>query len=305
MRSWPVARLLLLGAVVVSGWGGLHAQGPGPGAGDDLVFFSARTGNNEIFRMTGDPRFPVQITRDPVTAPASDIDPAISPNGRDIIFTSNRDGNNEIYLIGRSGGAAVNLTNALANDGWGRWSPNGRQIVFHSNRDGGDFEIYVMDADGNSVTRLTNRKGIDQFPDWSPDGHRIVFRRDNDIHVLDLHSGEITQLTAASGLNQMAAWSPNGQELVFMSAREGYPSVFVMNSDGSEQRNLTPKDPGDLASEWVSRAPAWSKNGRQIYFMSSRPSTGLDTELFMIDRDGSHLTRVTCSIGMDGSPRGR
>lgn len=292
---------VVLGTAVLSASGGLQNQGPGPGSGDDIVFFSARAGNNEIYRMTGDPRFPLRLTIDP----ASDVDPAISPNGGDVIFTSNRNGNNEIYLIGRSGGAPVNLTNSPANDGWARWSPNGRQIVFHSNRDGGDFEIYLMDWDGGSPTRLTEHAGIDQFPDWSPDGRRIAFRRNTDIYVIDLALGETTRLTNAPPLNQMPAWSPNGQQLAFMSTRDGYPSVFVMNADGSEQTNLTPKDPGDLASDWISRAPAWSRNGRQIYFMSSRPSTGLDTELFIMNRDGSDLTRLTHSIGMDGSPRGR
>ena len=37
------------------------------------------------------------------------------------------------------------------------------------------------------------------------------------------------------------------------------------------KRNLTPKDPNDLDSDWISRAPSWSTNGREIYFMSSRP----------------------------------
>jgi len=294
---------VVLGAGVLSASGGLfeQGQGPGPGAGDDVVFFSARAGNNEIYRMTGDPRFPLRITNHPL----SDVDPAISPNGGEIVFTSNRSGNNEIYLMGRGGGAAINLTNSPANDGWARWSPNGRQIVFHTNRDGGDFEIYVMDPDGGSPTRLTDHAGIDQFPDWSPAGRQIAFRRDTDIYVMDLDSGETRRLTNAAPLNQMPAWSPNGKQLAFMSTRDGYPSVFVMNADGSEQTNVTPKDPGDLASDWVSRAPAWSMNGRQIYFMSSRPSTGLDTELFMINADGSDLTRLTNSIGMDGSPRGR
>jgi Tol biopolymer transport system component len=75
--------------------------------------------------------------------------------------------------------------------------------------------------------------------------------------------------------------------------------------DGSDQRNLTPKDVGDADADWVSRAPSWSTNGRQIYFMSSRPSTGLDTELFIMNADGTDTTRLTYSIGMDGSPRVR
>ena len=176
--------------------------------------------------------------------------------------------------------------------------------MFHSNRDG-NFELYVMDRDGGDLIRLTNYAGVDQFPEWSPNGQEIAFRRDVDIYVLDVTSGQTRRLTDALPLNQMPSWSPNGKQLAFMSARAGYPSVFLMNADGSDQRNLTPKDPGDLDSDWISRAPSWSTNGRQIYFMSSRPSTGLDTEIFIMDLDGTGATRITTAIGMDGSPRAR
>ena len=78
-----------------------------------------------------------------------------------------------------------------------------------------------------------------------------------------------------------------------------------MNTDGSDQRNLTPKDPGDLESDWISRPLSWSTNGRQIDFMSSRPSTGLDMEIFIMKWDGTDATRITNNIGMDRSPRSR
>jgi Tol biopolymer transport system component len=300
MRLKP-SNAVLVAVAAVASVGTVHrAEGQGPGLPGGLTFYSARAGNNEIYTADLDAGRPLRLTE----AAASDIDPDMSRNGRDVIFTSNRTGNNEIFLVGSAGGPAVNLSNHAANDGWARWAPDGWHIVFHSNRDG-NFELYVMAADGSGLTRLTNYAGIDQFPDWSPNGQEIAFRRDNDIYVLDLRSGETRRLTAAPPLNQMPAWSPDGKELVFMSARDGYPSVFVMNADGSGQRNLTPKDAGDIAADWVSRAPSWSRNGRQIYFMSSRPSTGLDTELFVINADGTGTTRLTSTIGVDGSPRVR
>jgi Tol biopolymer transport system component len=296
LKGYPAAAVAV---AVISGSAGIAAQGGGIPGG--VAFHSARDGNNEIYVMDWDGSMPLRITEHS----ASDVDPAISPNGRDIVFTSNRAGNNDIFIVDATGRNPVNLTHHPANDGWARWSPNGRQIVFHSNRDG-NFEIYVMDIDGSSPTRVTNYAGVDQFPDWSPDGSEIVFRRDVDVYALDLSTGDTRRLTeTAPLLNQMAAWSPNGKQLTFMSARDGYPSVFIMNADGSGQMNLTPKDPGDADSDWVSRAPSWSRNGHQIYFMSFRPSTGLDTEIFRIEADGSGLTRITNSIGIDGSPRVR
>ena len=274
--------------------------GQGGGIPGSIAFFSARNGNNEIYVMDWDGRRPLRIT----THPASDVDPDISTNGRDIVFTSNRTGNNDIYIVGSRGGEPVNLTNNSANDGWARWAPDGEHIVFHSNRDG-NFELYMMNSDGSGLWRLTDYPGVDQFPEWSPNGQEIAFRRDVDIYVLDVAIGETRRLTDAAPLNQMPSWSPNGKQLAFMSSRAGYISVFLMNADGSDQRNLTPKDPNDLDSDWISRAPSWSTNGREIYFMSSRPSTGLDTEIFVMNLDGTGATRLTNSIGMDGSPRSR
>jgi TolB protein len=276
----------------------LVAQGRGiPGS---VAFFSARDGNNEIYLMDWDGGRPLRITQNT----ASDVDPDLSPNGRDIVFTSNRTGNNEIFIVGSSGGTAVNLTNNPATDGWARWAPDGEHIVFHTNRDG-NFEIYVMNRDGSDPRRLTNYVGVDQYPDWSQDGREIAFRRDVDIYVLDVTNGETRRLTNAPPLNQMPAWSPNGKQLAFMSMRDGYIAVYLMNADGSDQRNLTPKDAAVADIDWVSRAPSWSTNGRQIFFMSLRPSTGLDTEIFVMNADGTGVTRLTHSIGVDGSPRVR
>ena len=294
-RNLKAALLLVLGLWISD----VTAQRGG--IPDSVAFYSSRDGNPEIYTMDSDGDNARRVTFNA----AMDVDPAISRDGRDIVFTSNRTGNNDIFVVDRRGsGNATNLTNNPANDGWARWSPNGRQIVFHSNRDG-NFEIYVMDSDGRSPTRLTNYSGIDQYPDWSPDGKEIVFRRDLDIYVLDLTTGDTRRLTNAPPLNQMATYSPNGRELAFMSARDGYISVFKMDADGGNPINLTPKAPNDSSSDWLSRAPSWSTNGHEIYFMSFRPSTGGDTEVFVMNSDGSDVRRLTNVIGVDGSPRAR
>jgi TolB protein len=297
------------GLVFLSGW--TMAAGPGPAsvtpelAGAQgtiqpgaVAFVSNRDGNNEIYLMDPDGSNPTRLT----TEARADADPDISPNGQYVIFTSNRGGNNDIFLQGLDG-SVWNLTGYPGNDGWARFSPNGQQIVFHSNRDG-NFEIYVMNADGSEPTRLTDYAGIDVLPDWSPDGQSIVFRRDLDIYTLSLRTGEVRRLTDADGLDQMAAWSPDGRYLAFMSFREGYCSVFRMRPDGSEQINLTPKDDGDLEAQWCSRAPSWTRTG-QVLFMSFRPSTGGNTDIFMMDADGSRLRRLTDDPGIDGIPRAR
>ena len=308
MYIWRRFRVALLAAgasTLLASFGiRLSAQQAG-GPPGSVVFFSARDGqpNNQIYAMDPGGSNQVRLTYDA----ASDVDPDISTNGKEIVFTSNQTpgGNNNIFVRDRSG-AVQNLTNDSFTDEWARWSPNGRQIVFDSNR-GGVFEVYIMNADGSNQTRLTDPPLLGRYPSWSPDGKQIVFRRGIDIYTMNADgSGTPLQLTSevAPSFAQMPAFSPNGNYITFMSFREGYCSVFVMNADGSGQTNLTPKTPGDASTSWCSRAPSWSTDGQEIFFMSFRPSTAGQNEVFIMNADGTNVRQLT-TLGMNGSPRTR
>jgi len=285
----------------------IHAVGP-PAS---IVFHSARDGSSRIYVMNPDGTGERAITTGP-----GDFWPDLSPDGRFVVFRSNRSGNNEIYVADVNGGTPVNISNSTANDDWPRWSPNGHRIAFHSNRDG-NFNIFTVTPDGSDLRHVTTDAALDQWADWSPNGQQLAFRRGMDVYVADADGEEqnVRRLTFLSTvLSQMPAWSPNGKEIAFMSARAGYVSVFLMSAEGDTPEhpavNLTPKGATDASSAWQSRAPSWSKNGKQIYFMSFRPSTfrpgvGNDVEIFVMNADGSQPTRLTNATGEDGGPRSR
>jgi TolB protein len=299
LRSHAALLFATLPAIVV---GTAYAQNPG-GSPGSVVFYSIRDGhpNNQIYVMDPDGANPMRITFDAAT----DLDPDISTDGKSILYTSDQTGNKDIFVID-SRGATLNLTNNPATDEWARWSPNGKQIVFDSNRDGGVFEIFVMNADGSGLTQLTHPPVLARYPGWSPDGKQIVFRKGIDIYTMNSDGGAAVPLTSevAPAFAQMPVWSPNGKQIAFMSLREGYCAVFLMNSDGSNQTNLTPKNPSDSSSSWCSRAPAWSADGKAIYFMSFRPSTSGLSEIFSIEPDGTN-TRQLSFDGTSGEPRAR
>jgi Tol biopolymer transport system component len=48
------------------------------------------------------------------------------------------------------------------------------------------------------------------------------------------------------------SWSPDGRRIAFVSERDGNNEVYVMNADGSGQRNLT------RTRGWHERWLAWS-----------------------------------------------
>lgn len=315
-------RLVVVGAlgIIAGGCDPSHTSDPqvsieasrgvgahGPGAPGSVVFFSPRNSMSGIYSMNPDGTDEQLL----VGGPGTKSWPDISPNGRYVTYTSNHTGNNEVYRVDLESGETINLTNSTADDNWARWSPSGKELAFHSNRDG-NYNIYIVNADGTGLRALTTSSLLDQWPDWSPDGKKIVFRRGPNLFEADASGVEanLRQLTFSAGsvINQMAVYSPNGKAIAFMSTRAGYPSVWLMGNEGESDLpavNLTPKNPADAASLWLSRAPAWSRNGQQIYFMSFRPLTSGDVEVFVMNKDGSDPERLTHSPGEDGGPQTR
>ena len=80
--------------------GGRQSATAGAGIPAGVAFNSMRDGNAEIYTMDWVGGRQARITHDPAT----DVDPAISPDGRQIVFTSSRSGNNDIFVVA-SGGA--------------------------------------------------------------------------------------------------------------------------------------------------------------------------------------------------------
>ena len=85
---------------------------------------------------------------------------------------------------------------------------------------------------------------------------------------------------------------PEGK-IIFVSFRDGNQEIYVMNADGSDERNLT-NAPGDDFD------PDWSLDGAKIAFVSNRTD---QAHIWVMDADGSNQRQLTQESSGGLAPR--
>lgn len=125
-----------------------------------------------------------------------------------------------------------------------------------------DGEMGLVNLDLNLGTNWPLTDDVnDHTPVFSPDGSKIAvsyWQHDHwEIHVLNADGTGRVRLTQTSiraileqqvkgqmpkSWNNVApAWSPDGSQIAFLTDRNGQWEIWVMNTDGSDQRPLFPE----------------------------------------------------------------
>ena len=263
-------------------------------AQEKIAFASDRTGNYEIYTINPTGSNPKRITNHA----GDDIQPSWSPDGKSLVFCSKRDGDWDIYTMQSAGSILRKLTSNSESDRGPAWSPDGRSIAFHSYRDG-NWEIYVMNKDGSNKQNITNSTATQTYPSWSPDSRYIIYQNYNhhaagsnwEIFRIGADGSSPIALTTDPAVDQYASWSPDGKFIAFWSQRDGSSNIYIMNSNGSNQRKVSDTPP----SPEVQSRIAWSPDSRYIAFPRSH-------DIYKMDVHGTGLSRLTQSSSINTYP---
>jgi tricorn protease len=216
------------------------------------------------------------VERKTYTADAEEI--VASPDGKQVALVVAGD----VFVVARRGkdvasiaaSPTVRVTETPAREQDLTWSPDGKQLVYASDRygqldlvsarpagrDDGSFSRSVSFVE----TRLTDSAQDESLPRFSPDGKSLAYARGRGGLVVAKADGSEARVLFEHWSPVAFAWSPDSRWLAFSREDQAANSeVFVIPAAGGQAVNVS-QHPG------VDVDPAWSPDGRRLYWLSRR-----------------------------------
>jgi Tol biopolymer transport system component len=209
------------------------------------------------------------------------------PDGQGVLVTANDqfigDANVKVWHISYPSGNAQKITNDLNSYMTISLTADSNALATVQTERVANLWMASLD-DLAQISQVTKGTNLANYPSWA-DG-RVVYALssgDNtDLYLFDPREGAQKQLTANSGNNDFPVVSPDGRSVVFSSDRSGVLSLWRIDIDGSNPKQLTTQ---------TSTRANFSPDGRTIAYISSDNKNTIST----ISVDGGEPRQLTNS----------
>ena len=228
--------------------------------------------------------------------------PRISPDGtRVAVEIVGDDGSSAVWVADATRGTLLRVTAGEASSPV--WTADGQQVVFASLMGDGEPGLFRQSADGTGevepLVTIEGSAGV-RPGNWSPDGSRLVFETfgtgtDSNIGVLTMEGERSwTQLLATDARERGPEISPNGQWIAYVSNETGRSEVYVQRFPDLGLRQPISTDGG--------MRPAWSPDGRALFYLGTRGGGGVDEMAVVTIDPGPPLSVGTPEVLFDYAP---
>lgn len=205
------------------------------------------------------------------------------------------------------------------------------KILFLSNRSGGPLPlpeplVYAIDPDGSNLAVLLDNTFYETAltrDAYSADQRYVTLAQEIPrsyapktpsepalaVFIYDYGNSMLNQVTSFGiGDAWNPVWSPTREQIAFVSTSTNHAEIWIINRDGSEQRQLTLTDEATISREVGKNTfipseendhPSWSPDGSKIVFSSSR--TG-HQQIWVMNADGSNAYSLSTTNLDDWDP---
>ncbi len=254
------------------------------------ILFSSRVDETyQIFVADTNGAPPQQITFAETDVLALDV----SSDGTRILYGSAKE-ESDIWGVNLKDSKEFTVAVGIDSEFWVDVSPDGKTIAYQSIK---NLSQGNKMFNGNIMTKNLAEKDNQSLlvsnaflPKWSPDGKTLAFMRLSgdkfQIETINAGGGGQNPVTR-EGISAISnsilpynrtqtsdySWSPDGQKIAYLSDRNDKSNVWIINSDGSNDTQLTTND-----ANLSYACPLWSADGKRISLTSqTRNVTGKPT----------------------------
>jgi len=249
----------------------------------------------------------IQVTSEP----GLEVQPAISPDGRSIAYAAGTSAKTRIYVRQVAGGRASPLTDdSVASQASPHWSPDGTRILYLDR--GAAFSAPAAGGPARQEVPVGNGSPVSSAV-WAKDGQTIAYVVADSLFIRN--PAGATRLLARIFDPALCTLSPAGELIACASGNGQYLTIGFQFGNLSPSRIVVCRvSDGAIAtvtdSTSLNQSPAWSPDGRWLYYVSNRRGRG-DIYATRIARDGhaagdpmrltTGLNAQSISLSADGS----